>query len=66
MPDLLLLPPPRIYRLSYGPASYGITDTDSSTNFEGFELDTNWTYYVLFGSLFFYVFGEGRFMVSLV
>ena len=49
-------PPPRIFRPSYGPASYGITDTDSSTNFEGFELDTNWTYYVCTLVLYFSTF----------
>ena len=51
-----LPPPPRIFRPSYGPASYGITDTDSSTNFEGFELDTNWTYYVCTLVLYFSTF----------
>ena len=49
-------PPSRIFRPSYGPASYGITDTDSSTNFEGFELDTNWTYYVCTLVLYFSTF----------
>ena len=54
--SLLLAPLPRIFRPSYGPASYGITDTDSSTNFEGFELDTNWTYYVCTLVLYFSTF----------
>ena len=54
--SLLLAPPPRIFRPSYGTASYGITDTDSSTNFEGFELDTNWTYYVCTLVLYFSTF----------
>ena len=56
MPASILLAPPRIFRPSYGPASYGITDTDSSTNFEGFELDTNWTYYVCTLVLYFSTF----------